>query len=231
VVRGWTDWDWAGAEPEFRRALELNPNAANTHAYFAHFLATVRRFDEAIPHSKRAIELDPFNALFHGMYAMVLYGDHRYDDAMAAAHNALAMQPNLGPALHTLRRAIFSKGMRDEWLVLQRKWIAQDNELDSDLVAAFDQGLAEGGLEGAQRRFADTLAAQHEKHGMQPARTVSRRVRWLHRAFRRPSHSGHADIAGRSRAIRSPCEVARKKARRAPADDAKTRHRHVGRRQ
>jgi tetratricopeptide (TPR) repeat protein len=165
VVRGWTDWDWAGAEPEFRRALELDPNAANTHAYFAHFLATVGRFDEAVPHSERAIELDPFNALFHGMYAMVLYGDHRYDDAMAAARTALEMQPNLRPALHTLRRAVFSKGMRDEWLALQREWIAQDAELDPELVAAFDQGLAEAGLEGAQRRFADTLAAQYDKHG------------------------------------------------------------------
>ncbi len=72
LVRTWTDWDWAGAEPEWRRALELNPNGANAHAYYAHFLAITGRGDEAVRHSQRALELDPFNALFHGMYAMVL---------------------------------------------------------------------------------------------------------------------------------------------------------------
>ena len=66
-VRTWTDWDWAGAELEWRRALELDPNAANTHAYFAHFLAITGRIDEAVLHSERALELDPFNALFHGL--------------------------------------------------------------------------------------------------------------------------------------------------------------------
>ena len=75
TVRTWTDWDWAGAEPEWRRALELDPNAANAHAYFAHFLAITGRIDEAVPHSERALELDPFNALFHALYAVVLYFD------------------------------------------------------------------------------------------------------------------------------------------------------------
>ena len=72
VVHAATDWDWAGAEPEYRRALELNPNGANAHAYYAHFLAIMGRGDEAVEHGKQAIELDPFNALFHGMYALVL---------------------------------------------------------------------------------------------------------------------------------------------------------------
>jgi Tfp pilus assembly protein PilF len=57
AVRTWTDWDWAGAEPEWRRALELDPNAANTDAYFAHFLVITGRVDEAIPHSERPSSL------------------------------------------------------------------------------------------------------------------------------------------------------------------------------
>ncbi len=46
-IKTWTDWDWAGAEPEWRRTLELNPNSAQTHALYSHFLANVGRIDEA----------------------------------------------------------------------------------------------------------------------------------------------------------------------------------------
>ncbi|MBD3854251.1 MAG: protein kinase, partial [Acidobacteria bacterium] len=140
LVRTWTDWDWAGAEPEWQRALELNPNAANAHAYYAHFLAIVGRTDEAIPHSERALELDPFNALFHGLYGIVLCFDRRYDDAMAAARTAMAMQPLMNVARAALQYAFIAKGMRDEQLALQRERIAHD----PGRVAAFERGLAEG---------------------------------------------------------------------------------------
>jgi TolB-like protein len=161
AVRTWTEWDWAGAEPEWRRALELDPNSAITHAYFAHFLMITGRIDEAVPHSKRALEIDPFNALFHVMYGHVLHNARRHDDAIAAARTALAMQPNLGYARKRLQAALFAKGMRDEWLAEEREQIARDPEL----VEAFEQGLAEDGHEGAFRRLADILAAQLEEAG------------------------------------------------------------------
>jgi serine/threonine-protein kinase len=161
LVRTWTDWDWAGAEPEWRRALELDPNSANTHAYFAHFLAITGHVDEALPHSERALELDPFNALFHGLYAVVLNGARRHDDAMAAARAALAMQPDLRLAQSALRHVFFSKGMRDELLADRREWVTREPEL----ATAFEQGLAEAGHEGAHRRVADIMAARLERSG------------------------------------------------------------------
>ena len=197
VVRTWTDWDWAGAEAEWRRALELDPNAANTHAYFAHFLGTVGRIDEAIPHGERAVQLDPFNALFHGLYAHVLCGARRYDDTMAVARKAMAMQSDLlaGTAAGALECALVSKGMRDEHLALQRERIT----LDPERVAAFEQGLAQAGYEGAMRRVADLLAARYEKSGGVPmvlsqppyiiavwylwAGDYDRTIDWLERAF------------------------------------------------
>jgi len=170
LVRTWTDWDWAGAEPEWRRALELNPNGANAHAYYAHFLAITGRGDEAVRHSKRALELDPFNALFHSMYAMVLNFQRRPDEAMTAARAALAIDPDDGLALSALQRAFIVKGMRDEQLALQRQRIAKDR----GRVAAFERGLAEGGYEGVQRGIADLLAARYEEAGGVPNPGASR---------------------------------------------------------
>jgi serine/threonine protein kinase/Tfp pilus assembly protein PilF len=161
LVKTLTDWDWAGAERAWRRALELDPNSADAHAFFGYFLAITGRAEEAVSHAERAIELDPFNALFHGLSATVLYFDRRYDDVIAAARTALASQPDMQLARNALQMALYSKGSRDEHLADRREWIAGDAEL----VAAFEQGLAEGGPEDAHRRLADLLAARLEKSG------------------------------------------------------------------
>lgn len=55
------DWDWHGAEAEFRRALELNPNSADTHLLYSNHLTWSGRFDEAIRENQLAIEIDPLN--------------------------------------------------------------------------------------------------------------------------------------------------------------------------
>jgi TolB-like protein/Tfp pilus assembly protein PilF len=158
LAKTWTDWDWAGAEVEWRRALELDPSIANAHAFYAHFLAITARTDEAVRHGERAIELDPFNALFHGLYAIVLNFDRRYDDALAAARTGFASQPGEPISRDAQQYAYIGNGMRDEWLAEQRKRISHDPEQ----VAAFEQGLAAGGYEGAQRAIADLLAERYE---------------------------------------------------------------------
>jgi hypothetical protein len=160
-VRTWTEWDWDGAEVEWRRALELDPKSADAHAAFAHFLVHMRRIDEAVAHSERALELDPLNAKRHGFYAVVLYHARRYDDAIAAARDAAAIQPSMPLGRHLKRGILFVKGKHDEWLAHQREKIARDPEL----MEAFEEGLAEGGHERAFRRLADLLAARLEESG------------------------------------------------------------------
>jgi len=158
-ILSWNEWDWAGAEREWKRTLELNPNFANAHAYYAHYLAIMKRAAEAVSHSERALELDPFNPLYHSLYGGVLVGLRRYDDALAAAHKAISIRADTSLAYGVIQRVYLGKGMRKEQLADQRLRIAKDPER----VAAFDRGLAEGGYEGAQRAIADVLAARYEK--------------------------------------------------------------------
>ena len=158
-VLAWNEWDWAGAEREWKRALELNPNFANAHAYYAHYLAIMKRAAEAVSHSERALKLDPFNPLYHSLYGIVLVSFRRYDDALAAAHKAIAIRADTSLAYGVIQRVYLGKGMRKEQLADQRLRIATDPER----VAAFDRGLAEGGYEGAQRAIADVLAARYGK--------------------------------------------------------------------
>ena len=169
-IKTFTDWDWDGAEPEWRRALELEPGNAITHGYYAHFLVIVGRTEEALQHSRKALEIDPINALVHGLHSDVLYFDRRFEDALAAAQTALAMQPGQQPADGVRQFALLSLGRRDEQL--KRQW--ERIERDPERVAAFEEGLAEGGYEGAQIAIADLLAARYENTGGVPDAEVMR---------------------------------------------------------
>jgi len=155
----WYEWDWAGAEPHWRKTIELDPNDATNQAYYSHFLAITGRLDEAVIHIDVAIKLDPFNELILGLHAAVLNFVGRYEESAAAARKALSLQPDSPIALSQLDIALFMLGRHDEILSLRRKNYADDPER----LAALERGYAEAGFKGALRRVADLLAARYEK--------------------------------------------------------------------
>src|SRR5260370_20002408 len=59
LVKEHFEWDWAGAEKEFKRAIELNPNLATAHHLYGDYLTNMGRFDEGIAETKKARELQP----------------------------------------------------------------------------------------------------------------------------------------------------------------------------
>ena len=86
------DWNWAEAQKDFRRALELDPNFAVAHSRYARELVALGRTDEALSHVARALELEPYSGLDYP--AWVLYLAHRYDDSLELAQKMVAMDPN-----------------------------------------------------------------------------------------------------------------------------------------
>jgi TolB-like protein/Tfp pilus assembly protein PilF/predicted Ser/Thr protein kinase len=189
TVMTWGEWDWAGAQTEWTRTLELYPNGDNAHAYYAHYLAHRGRAAEGLHHSDLAVKLDPFNALNHALRGLVLLYLRRFDDAMAAARTAMSLKADLSIAFTVMQRAYMVKGMRDEQLADQRLRISRDPER----VAAFERGLAEGGYEGAQRGIADVLATRFERSQYFSATGVAlryldagdndRAIDWLQKAY------------------------------------------------
>jgi TolB-like protein len=79
------DWDWVGAEREFRHALELNSNLSRGHAGYAHYLLTLRRTDEAIQELRRAETLDPLLTGTHVDLPYLLYNGRRYEEVIEVA--------------------------------------------------------------------------------------------------------------------------------------------------
>jgi adenylate cyclase len=109
------EYDWPGAETCFRRALESNPNHANTHVmYAALVLGPTGRVDEARIHQQRAWELDPLSAIVAGAVATLSVMTRRYDDAISTCRRALDLDPAYPWAYRVLGEAHLLKGQYDE---------------------------------------------------------------------------------------------------------------------
>ena len=80
-IRAYYEWDWRAAEQEFRRALELRPNYADAYFSYSRFLASRRRFDEAIAQLGHALELDPLSLSLQTNRSLLDYFAGRYDKA------------------------------------------------------------------------------------------------------------------------------------------------------
>jgi eukaryotic-like serine/threonine-protein kinase len=93
LVKLHRDWDWAGAERHFRRALELNPSNADIHHDYAHLLLVMRRDRESVTETERAVALDPFNPMLNACLGWHRLFAGEYDQAIDAATRALQIQP------------------------------------------------------------------------------------------------------------------------------------------
>jgi TolB-like protein len=106
--------DWKGAEREFRRAIDLNPNYANGHHWYAEFLSLVGRDSEAIAESQRARELDPLSNIINAWLSSRYFYAREYDKAIEEGRNAVEMDPGFAPAHMVLGQAYEQKGMLNE---------------------------------------------------------------------------------------------------------------------
>jgi len=105
------DWDWMGAEREFKRAIELNPGYAVAHHWYAECLAGMGRYAEALAEIRQAQELDPLSLIISSIVGWVLYFDRKDDQAIAEFRKALELDPNFWVAHWTLGRAYEQKAM------------------------------------------------------------------------------------------------------------------------
>jgi len=134
LVRFRYDWDWEGAESEFRRAVELNPNSTVAHHYHAHNLLVMGRTEEALVESKRWIELDPFSPAPYEHLGWDYVGLRRYDEAIEALRKSLQLDPNFHEAIYSLALAFVQKGMLGEAIAQLRRAIDLSGRDPRDLA-------------------------------------------------------------------------------------------------
>jgi TolB-like protein/Tfp pilus assembly protein PilF len=118
------DWDWEGAEREFRRALELNPGSASSRLRYATFLSLRGRFEEAIVEMKRAQELDPLSLSIQNTAGVILFLNRQYDESIEQLRRVLEMDPNLITTHLYIGETYFVKGMYEEAIAAFQKSLA-----------------------------------------------------------------------------------------------------------
>jgi TolB-like protein len=91
MARSEYDWDWVGAEKEWKRAIELNPGYATAHQWYAQYLTSMGRHNEAIAEAKRAQELDPLSLIINAIGGSVFACARRYDEAIAQCRRTLEL--------------------------------------------------------------------------------------------------------------------------------------------
>ncbi len=89
------EYDWAGAEQEFKRAIELNANCADGHFYYSWYLLTpLARPEQAISEMKRALELDPLSGIYNTVLGLSYYYARQYDQALQQFNKTLTLDPD-----------------------------------------------------------------------------------------------------------------------------------------
>ncbi len=149
------DRRWGDAEAAFRRALELDPNYATGHHWYAFFLTTLGRFDEALVERRRALEIDPLTPMLSVGLADLHIAMRRPDRALDAVERTLEHYPRFWMARHARGQALQQLGRHHEALqdFVEAERAAPDSvPVMSSVVGAL---AATGQIREARRRVAE----------------------------------------------------------------------------
>ncbi|MCU1289589.1 MAG: serine/threonine protein kinase with repeat [Acidobacteria bacterium] len=108
-ILGSNDYDFVGAEREYKRALELNPNYATAHQYYGELLTNLGRHEESFAEFRRALEIDPLSLIINRMYGEALFFARRYDESIAQVKKTLELDADFASAHRSLSNAYWAK--------------------------------------------------------------------------------------------------------------------------
>ena len=156
----WGDWDWAAAEREFKRSLELDPSNADSLAAHSHFLMIMGRSEEALAQGMKAASLDAFDVISQSFYAMDLYGARRYEEAIVQARKALALQPDAPIGIDALYLSLRQLKKYDDAHAIDKQLFAADFP---EIWSVVEKAYPESGYSGAWGKAADVHAKYYGK--------------------------------------------------------------------
>ena len=167
-IRTFYEHDWAGAEEDLKRAIELNPGDAIAHYSYAIYLALIVRFDESILEIDRALELDPLSLLIAREAGMILLYAARYDRAIDVIRRGIKIDKNY-PYLHLfLALAYFEKSDFEKAMVEVQTEIAKPSDWDPTREMMLGTFLARLGREDEAQRILHTLLEQSKERYVPP---------------------------------------------------------------
>jgi TolB-like protein/DNA-binding winged helix-turn-helix (wHTH) protein/Tfp pilus assembly protein PilF len=165
------EWDWATAEREYKRAVQLNPGDARTHNWYAGYLIYVGRFEEGVSEARRARELDPLSLPVNNALAGRLLAAGRYDEALEQVQETLQLGPHFAPAHQTLGWAHLHGGKSEDAIQDFQKALQLSGSEDTDLMLDLGFAYATAGNREEAGRILDKLK-NLRKRGIVPSGSI-----------------------------------------------------------
>ena len=162
LVNFYYEWDWDGAEAELKKALELNPGYAQAHQYYADFVKSFGRFDEALGEMKNALALDPLSYSINTGIGHILYLSRQYDLAIDQYRKIVESDPAFVPARLWFGRPYMQKGMFKEAIEQSEEAVKLSKESTVSL-ATLGQAYASAGQRTEARKILDRLLERSKK--------------------------------------------------------------------
>src|SRR6185369_7185488 len=161
-----SDWDWAGAESEYRKAIELNPNDAISHHWYSNLLQNLARPKEALVENERALALDPASAQIKAVHASILADLRRDDEAMSEFNRLIASNPDF-PVYYDFRGLLnWRLGNQDAYVADAVMTMKKNGR--EDLANRFAAGYRKAKLKGACLAAIDWLKARPRSEYVSP---------------------------------------------------------------
>src|ERR1700676_2230076 len=166
VLKEQTDWDWAGAEAEYRKAIELNPNDVTSHHWYSVLLENLGRFKESLAEIEKALALDPASPQLNSNHAGILKHMHRYDDALTELNRLIAANPEF-PVNYGNRASVYwHLGNQDAFVA---DWAMEMKKNGRpEWAEAFAAGYRKEKLKGAGAALIEVLKDQSQREYVTP---------------------------------------------------------------
>jgi eukaryotic-like serine/threonine-protein kinase len=162
LVKEHYEWDWAAAEKEFKRAIELNPNSATAHLWYGDFLSNTGRLEDGMRETQRARELDPLSLIINTTLGWQFYLSRQYDRAVDQLRSALEIDQKFAPARRILEGVYSKMGKQKEAVAEREKFVSLSGS--PELAASIEEDLTKSGYNGVLRSWLNGMT-QLSKHG------------------------------------------------------------------
>jgi len=161
------EWDWAGAEREFQRAIELQPGYPTARQWYAMCLGLLGRTEEALAEVRRALTLDPLSLTINAALARLLAATGQHDRAVEQIWKLLEMDPNFSRAYFDLGLIYADRGKTDEAIAALQK-AAQSEGENPQVIACLGYFYALAGRRDEAERMLHWLGEQERKGFVSP---------------------------------------------------------------
>jgi tetratricopeptide (TPR) repeat protein len=168
VVKLFHDWDWAGAERELARAVEINQSSSDAHHMYSYCLMLAGRFDASLAEMMRAQQLDPLSLSKIAGIGEVLYYQRRSDEAINQYQKALEMDPNSG-FLHWAMGNVYVHQGKHEAAIAEYKKAIPLSGNSPDEPASLGYAYALAGKKQNAQDIIDDLKARSRRSYISPA--------------------------------------------------------------